>query len=330
MRRLVLAGMVVVVVAVLRVGAAEAQCGIVRIGHMPWDASKIVAAIQARLLEEALGCIVEQQEMIEQPVLQGFLGKPGPDLLVGVWLHELSAESREAVIEGRLVPVGDLFVGGSREGWWIPVHLVGDSGEIETIEDVVERFEFFVEAGEEKGTFHNCPEHWACRTVNDHLFEAYGLGEFFVNRPAESGEALRASIRRAGELELPWFGYYWAPNAIMSEVPMQMIELNELDGAGYRCNSRPGCETPHAGRYPTWRALTMARKLFVDEFPEMVGVLRKISIPEREMNRLLLLYESTVETSETVVDSFMERHGALWRSWLSDVVEAAVGEPADG
>lgn len=328
MRRTVLAAAALLA---LWTGAAAGQCGVVRIGHMPWDASKVVAAIQARLLEEAFACIVEQEEMIEQPVLQSFLDKPGSDLLVGVWLHELSAEGREAVIDGRLVPLADLFVGGSREGWWVPVHLVGDSGTMRTIEDVIESFEFFVESGEEKGTFHNCPESWACRVVNDHLFEAYGLDTFFVNRPAESGEALRDSIRRAGEFELPWFGYYWAPNAILGEVPMRMVELNELDAAGYRCNSRPGCGAPHAGRYPAWRALTMGRGSFVRDLPAEAAALRRVSVEEAEMNRLLALLESDVESVETVAENFVAANEALWRSWLAAAeAEAAAAAPEDG
>ena len=299
-------------------GWAHALCGTVNIGHMSWNASRVVAEIQARLLEAAFECIVTRVEMIEQPVLPVVLKRSQPDVVVGVWLHEITGEARQAVIDKRLVPLGDLFAGGSREGWWVPEYFAASYGDVETVEDVKRNFEFFVEAGFDKGTFHNCPESWACSVVNDNLFEAYGLGERFNNVYAESGEALRESIERAARLELPWFGYYWAPNALLGRHPMRMVAMNDLDAKGFRCNARKNCEEPHAGAYPLWRVLSIARSAFVESHPAEVEVLRRISIPEGVMNGLLVRYESEMESPQTVVDAFVRDQVELWSAWMPE------------
>lgn len=315
LRRLV---WVAVVIVLVWAGSASALCGTVNIGHMSWHASRVVAEIQARFLEAAFECIVTKVEMIEQPVLPLLLERGQPDVVVGVWLHEITGEAREAVIDGRLVPLGDLFAGGSREGWWVPEYFASSYGDVETVNDVNRNYEFFIEAGYEKATFHNCPANWACSVVNDNLFAAYGLGENFNNVHAESGEALRQSIERAARLEMPWFGYYWAPNALMGKYPMRMVGMNDLDAKGFRCNAKENCEEPHAGAYPLWRVLSIARQPFVDSHPAEVDVLRQISIPEAVMNGLLLRFESDLESVETVVDAFLEDHAELWSAWVAE------------
>ena len=306
--------------------AASALCGSVSIGYMSWNASKIMADIQGRILEAGFECRVDKVEMIEQPVLGSVLERGQPDVVAGVWLHEITDKVRQAVIDGKLVPLGDLFAGGSREGWWVPKYFVASYGEIVTVEEIKQNYEFFVEAGSEKAVFHNCPESWACRIINDNLFAAYGLGELFDNVYAESGEALVASLERAARLELPWFGYYWAPNAIMAKVPLHMVGMNDLDAKGFRCNARVDCEHPHAGSFPLWRVLTVARRQFVESHPAEVDMLRRSSVPEEEMNRLLLMYEDTMETPETVVDSFLATQMDLWKTWVSEDVAALVVE----
>jgi len=42
-----------------------------------------------------------------------------------------------------------------------------------------------------------------------------------------SGETLQTSIAAAYDEKAPWFGYYWAPTAVLGKYPMVKVEVPE-------------------------------------------------------------------------------------------------------
>jgi glycine betaine/proline transport system substrate-binding protein len=43
-----------------------------------------------------------------------------------------------------------------------------------------------------------------------------------------SGETLQTSIAAAYADKAPWFGYYWAPTAVLGKYPMVRVEVPSL------------------------------------------------------------------------------------------------------
>ena len=161
-------------------------------------------------------------------------------------------------------------------------------------------------------------------SINTNLFRAYGLGEVFNNFDPGSAEGLSGAIAKAYEREEPWFGYYWAPTAILGKYPMVMIELAGFDAEGHACNTREECDTPHAGRYPPSAVLAVTTQAFADSHPEEFAFLGNISIPNDVMNAVLAWGEDNQAEGNEMAGYFMVKHEALWSSWLPADVAAKV------
>ena len=328
-RRLDYIAAVALMALLVTTGVALAECGKVTIGEMNWNSARVIANVEKFILEKGYGCEVELAQTTTVPAMISMVEKGEPDIAAEIWIHSISESFEQGLAEGRVVSAGNVLSDGGVEAWWIPAYFAEAHPEIRTVRQLMDNAHLFQDPEDpSKGRFYNCPSGWACKIINTNLFRAYGLSETFNNFDPGSAEGLAGAIAKAYERQEPWFGYYWAPTAILGKYPMVMVELAAFDPEGHACNNREDCAAPHAGRYPPSEVLAVATRAFAESHPDEFAFLGNISFPNDVMNAVLAWGEDNQSEGNEMAGYFMAKHESLWSSWLpenvADKVKAAL------
>ena len=324
-RRLGIVAAVAVMALLLTSGVTLAECGKVTVGEMNWNSARVIANVEKFILEAGYGCEVELVQTATVPAMTSMVEKGEPDIASEIWINSVRESFDNGVAEGRIVSAGNVLSDGGVEAWWVPAYFAEAYPEIRTVQQVMDNAELFQDPEDpSKGRFFNCPSGWACKIINTNLFRAYSLGDTFNDFDPGSAEGLSGAIAKAYERGEPWFGYYWAPTAILGKYPMVMIELAGFDAEGHTCNTREDCDVPHAGRYPPSAVLAVTTQAFADSHPNEFAFLGNISFPNDVMNAVLAWGEDNQAEGNEMAGYFMVKHEALWSSWLPADVAAKV------
>ncbi|MEO1199857.1 MAG: glycine betaine ABC transporter substrate-binding protein [Pseudomonadota bacterium] len=293
-------------------GAASAECGEVTITEMDWASSAVVTAVAKFLMEEGYGCDVTTFPSSTNPAITSVAETGTPDILTELWVNTAPGypELRDA---GSINPLTSVLSDGGEEGWWIPQYLADAHPELTTLEGVLANAELL------GGRFHNCPDGWACRIVNDNLAEAVDLeGAGFEIFNHGSGETLATSIAAAYESEEPWIGYYWAPTSILGQYPMVMVDMGDFDADVHACNTDPDCAEPAVSPYPVADVLTVVTTTFADREPDVAELMTNISFTNAQMGALLAWQEEENASAEEAAVHFLTTYSDVWAAWLND------------
>ena len=324
-RRLGIVAAVAVMALLLTSGVTLAECGKVTVGEMNWNSARVIANVEKFILEAGYGCEVELVQTATVPAMTSMVEKGEPDIASEIWINSVRESFDNGVAEGRIVSAGNVLSDGGVEAWWVPAYFAEAYPGIRTVQQVMDNAELFQDPEDpSKGRFFNCPSGWACKIINTNLFRAYSLGDTFNDFDPGSAEGLSGAIAKAYERGEPWFGYYWAPTAILGKYPMVMIELAGFDAEGHTCNTREDCDVPHAGRYPPSAVLAVTTQAFADSHPNEFAFLGNISFPNDVMNAVLAWGEDNQAEGNEMAGYFMVKHEALWSSWLPADVAAKV------
>lgn len=304
-------------------GIAVAACGKVTIGEMNWGSAQVIANMEKFILESGFECQVELIQTTTVPAMTSMVEKGEPDIASEVWINSVQEVFERGVRDGRVVSAGNVLADGGVETWWIPEYVAKAHPEIKTIQDVIANASLFKDPEDpSKGRFYNCPSGWVCKIINTNLFRAYGMGQRFNNFDPGSAEGLAGSIAKAYERKEPWFGYYWAPTAILGKYPMVAVGLGAFDAEGHACNAKENCDTPHPGRYPASRVIAATTKAFANSHPAEFAFIQNISIPNAVMNAVLAWGEDNQAEGNEMAGFFVLTYQKLWSSWLpADVVQ---------
>ena len=76
-----------------------------------------------------------------------------------------------------------------------------------------------------------------CSDINNNNLKAAGAEAGGLERFQHcSGETLQTSIAAAYADQAPWFGYYWAPTAVLGKYPMVRVEVPAYNADSHACN----------------------------------------------------------------------------------------------
>jgi len=107
------------------------------------------------------------------------------------------------------------------------------------------------------GKFHDCPSGWACDIINNNNLTALNIADTGLERFQHgSGETLQTSIAAAYDEQAPWFGYYWAPTAVLGKYPMVQVEVGEYNAEAHACNGDVDCADPTFSAYPAAKVVS--------------------------------------------------------------------------
>lgn len=294
-------------------GTAYAQdCGEVSITQMDWASANVVTSVAKFLMEEGYGCDVTLVPSSTPTALTAVAETGTPDILTELWVNTAPAYTK-MVEAGKLVELTDVLSDGGIEGWFVPQYVVDANPEAATLDGILANPEL---AG---GRFDNCPDGWACRTVNDAMnkvIDMEGKGIEVFNHG--SGETLATAIASAYADEEPWFGFYWSPTSILGKYPMVLVDMGGYDDKTHACNSDTECAEPGISGYPRAAVKTAATKDFVERAPEVAELMSNLSFTNDKMNGILAWMEDNNASAEEAAVYFLSNNPDIWGEWLND------------
>jgi glycine betaine/proline transport system substrate-binding protein len=168
------------------------------------------------------------------------------------------------------------------------------------------------------GPFNNCPVGTGCRVSNDNLIKAFELERHGIKIFNHGSlETLATSIASAYTNKEPWFGYYWAPTAVLGKYHMVAVDMGPIKPDVAACNARRDCATPGQTGWPPGTVLTAVTPAFAARDPEIVELLKHVQFRNDVMGKLLAWQEDNKATADEVAAYFLTNYKDVWKDWLS-------------
>lgn len=312
---------VAALLATLMTGPAFAACGKITIADMNWPSATLMAHLDRLILKHGYGCDVDVVPGDTMPTGTSMIEKGEPDIAPELWTNSFAAALRKGVNEKRLRIAGKSLSDGGEEGFWVPKYLVDEIPELATITGVKEHAKLFKHPEDPaKSAFIGCPAGWNCQISTGHLFKALKLGDsgFELVDPG-SAAGLDGSIAKAYERREAWFGYYWAPTAILGKYEMVKVDFGSgVNETHFRkCITQTECVDPKPTMYPPSPVHTVTAASFADRAPEAFAYLSKRAFTNADMNRQLVWIEENQADGETAAIHFLKNFAGIWSTWLS-------------
>lgn len=288
-----------------------ADCGSVTITEMNWASAAVVTSISSFILEQGYGCKVQKVPTSTVPALTSLAETGKPDILTEVW-PAVADVYYTLEKQGKIVPVAKVLSDGGQDGWWIPKYLADKHPELKTLNGILAHPELV------GGQFDNGPPGWGSTVSNNNLVKAFDLeGHGIKVVSFGSGETLAASLAAAYKDQKPWFGYYWAPTALLGKYPMVKVDMGPIVPEIAKCNARLDCAKPGKTGWPPAEVLTTMSKPFHDAHPDVVNLMSHVSFTNALMGQLLSWQEANKASADETAAYFLTHHQDLWKSWVS-------------
>lgn len=291
---------------------AHADCGKVSITEMNWASASVVTTVAKFIMEQGYGCKVAVIPSGTVPAATSLAENGEPDIVTEMWINSAPVYQK-LEDEGKVQTIAKVLSDGGEEHWWIPKYLAEKHPELKTIEGVLANPKLV------GARFHNCPDGWGCRVINDNLkvaFDLKGNGIEVFNHG--SGETLAGSVAAAYADKKPWFGYYWAPTALLGKYEMVPVDLGPYKADIHKCNVTADCAKPGKSAYPSAPVVTGVTAAFAKREPEVVNMLSKLSFTNQQMASVLAWKEDKNASSEEAAVHFLTTHKDVWGSWLNE------------
>ncbi len=300
--------------------ASAAECGSVSITEMNWKSSAAITSVAKFLMEQGYGCDVQVVPSSTVPAVTSLSENGEPDIVTEMWVNGGGEAYKKLVAEGRVKELTAVLEPGGVEGWWIPKYLAEKHPELLTMDGILANPELV------GGRFNNCPEGWGCRVAGDNIARALKLEENGIeNFGHGSGETLAASIAAAFDAEEPWFGYYWAPTAILGKYEMAKVEIGPVDPEAHHRNQEADRDNPEISDFPPSPVWTVVSTEFEAEKPEIAALMSNISFTVEDMNALLAWQDENNASSEEAAVNFLTNNADIWGAWLNDEAKEKLG-----
>jgi len=292
--------------------AAHADCGEVSLTEMNWASSQIITHVSKFLMEQGYGCKVQLVPSATVPAVASLSENAEPDVVTELWLNSAGEAYLKLEEAGAVERLAEVFNPGGVEGWWIPNYLAEKHPELKTVADVMANPELV------GGRFNNCPVGWGCRTVNDNIIKALGLRDKMEVFDHGSGETLATSIAAAYNDKEPWFGYYWAPTAVIGKYPLTQIKIGDIDAAIHLANQDVDNPKPGVSDFPPAPVLTVSTAAFVKSNPDIANLMRNVSFDIKVLNAVLAWKDENGASAEEAAVHFITNNSDVWSGWVND------------
>lgn len=315
MRKLML-GVVGAVGSMALVSTSAQACEEVSITEMNWASGQVVTAVSKFLMEQGYGCKVTKVPSATVTAVASMSETNKPDIGTEIWVNSAPLYTK-LVEQGKVKTLGNVLSDGGEENWWIPKYLADKHPELKTIDGVLKNPKLV------GGMFHNCPDGWGCRIANDNLKQAFKLEANGIKVfDHGSGETLSTSLASAYAEKKPWFGYYWAPTAVLGKYDMVKVDMGPHIPEVHACNAKKDCQSPGKSSYPSAPVLTSATTSFAEREPEVAAMMGKVSFTNAQMGELLAWKEDNKKTADETAVYFLTKYKDVWGGWLNDAAKA--------
>ena len=308
--------------------ASASDCGKITIADMNWNSATLIANVDRFILEHGFDCDAELVPGDTMPTGASMIEKGQPDIAPEFWSNSMKEALDKGVEEGRIRYAGVTLTDGGEEGFWVPAYMVEKDPTLATIEGIKANAKLFKHPEDpEKSGFMGCPAGWNCQISTSQLFNAMDLGAsgFELLDPG-SGAGLSGSIAKAYERKEAWFGYYWAPTAVLGKYKMVKVDFGSgIDVKQFQeCITQNDCLTPKPTMYPPSAVDSVVTESFAKRAPEAMQYLAKRSFKNAQMNELLAWMEDQQADGEYTVEYFLTNYEDTWSKWVDSATAAKI------
>ncbi|MDO6563540.1 ABC transporter substrate-binding protein [Amphritea sp. 1_MG-2023] len=291
---------------------SHADCGKVIITKMNWASAAFVTNVSKFLMEQGYGCDVTVVPSSTVPALTSLAETGEPHIVTEIWSTSAPVVY-ELEKQGKVVIAANVISDGGERGFYIPKYLAERHPELKTMEGILENPKLV------NGLFHNCPEGWGCRIINDHLAEALDFkGHQIKTFNHGSSETLATSLVSAYNNKEPWLGFYWGPTAILGKYEMTHVDLGPYHKEIHECNAQADCQTPGVSSFPSAAVLTAVTTEFSKNNPEVYKLMTHISFSSDTINKLLAWQEINKASAEETAVHFITTQSDIWSTWINE------------
>ena len=303
---------------------AHAKCGDVTMAEMNWASAELMANIDKVILEAGYGCNVEMVAGATMPSFTSMNEKGSPDVAAELWINAVRGPLTKAMEEGRLHSVVEGPITELGEGWWIPPATRKKHPELKTVLDILKRPDLFPHSEDKsKGAFVGCPAGWGCQLANANLFRAFEMekkGWVLVDPGSAAG--LDGSMSKAAERGENWFGYYWAPTALIGKYNMVPLDFGvpfagKENWDGCIVKAEQDCANPKPSAWTKSEVHTVITDSFKKKGGAAITYLSKRIVPGPIMNSMLVFMADEQAAGNDAAIEFLKKHEAIWSKWVS-------------
>jgi glycine betaine/proline transport system substrate-binding protein len=303
---------------------AHAKCGDVTMAEMNWASAELMANIDKVILEAGYGCNVEMVAGATMPSFTSMNEKGSPDVAAELWINAVRGPLTKAMEEGRLHSVVEGPITELGEGWWIPPATRKKHPELKTVLDILKRPDLFPHSEDKsKGAFVGCPAGWGCQLANANLFRAFEMekkGWVLVDPGSAAG--LDGSMSKAAERGENWFGYYWAPTALIGKYNMVPLDFGvpfagKENWDGCIVKAEQDCASPKPSAWTKSEVHTVITDSFKKKGGAAITYLSKRIVPGPIMNSMLVFMADEQAAGNDAAIEFLKKHEAIWSKWVS-------------
>ena len=325
---------VILACASLSTPVSASECGNVTIADMSWNSATIIANIDRFILEHGFDCDAELVPGDTMATGTAMIEKGQPDIAPEFWSNSMKSALDKGVEEGRIRYAGATLTDGGEEGFWVPEYMVEKDPSLATIAGIKANAKLFKHPEDpDKSAFMICPSGWNCQITTTKLYEALELEDdgFDLIDPG-SGAGLSGSIAKAYERKEAWFGYYWAPTAVLGKYNMVKVDFGTgVDEKHFKeCITQEDCLDPKATMFPPSAVDTVVTETFAARAPEALAYLTARSFKNAQMNELLAWMEDEQADGEYSVEYFLTNYEDTWSQWVDSAtakkIKKAVSE----
>lgn len=310
--------------------AVHAACGKVTIADMNWASAQIAASVDAFILKHGYGCATETVPGDTMPTAVSMTEKGRPDIAPELWLNNIKEPVEKAVIEKRLVIVGDVLANPGKnagEGWWVPQYMIDKTPELATIEGVKKHAALFKDPEDpKKGRLLGCPAGWACQISTKNLYRAFAMKEAGFNLvDPGSGAALAGAIAKAYNRGEGVLTYYWAPTSLLSKFKMVRVDMGPHDKQSFEtCTGVANCADPKPNSFAVSDIKTVITARFADKNPQPVAYLKARTWTPEAFGAVLTYMENEQANGQAAALWFLKNHEKTWSTWVPPEVVAKI------
>lgn len=294
-------------------GASVAQCGDepIVLAVNQWVGAEANAAVVEQIMENEMGCEVEQQTIAENPQFPG-LARGDLDAVLEVW-PSVHADDEAKYIDdpnGGVVNGGELGIIGNI-GWFVPQYVLDEYPEFATWEGLKGQESYFAtaESGDQGQFLGSDP---AFGYFDEAIIESLGLDFKWVPSGSEDGSL--AALDKAFAAQDPLLMYFWSPHWALVKYDLVEVELPPFDD---QCAE--AALTADAAGYDCDYADDVLYKAFSAQLeekdPAAFAFLSNFQWTADDQNGIAAQIQEGVPNEEAAQE-WLDANESVWQAWL--------------
>lgn len=284
-------------------GAAPTRCGTVTLASNAWLGYDANLAVVRHLAVTELGCTVKVRKAAEvdswEQVARGEV-----DAILENWGHD--DLKKKYIDDERVVVEGSLTGNRGVIGWYVPPWMVEEYPDITDWRSLNKYADLFVTSKSRgKGQFLAGDPSFV---TNDKAL-LRNLDLDFTVVYAGSEDALIAAFRTAQRDRKPLLGYFYSPQWLLAEIPLERVELPPYT---------PGCDADPekvACDYQPFDLDTILNRQFAESGSPAAELIKNFRWTDADQNEVARMINEGASPDEAA-QAWLAAHPDVWRQWL--------------